>query len=261
MTRESAVVLETGLRLHVVEWGAADGWPLLILHGGGHDAGCWAEVCRRLPPELRVVVPDQRGHGASDRSATGDYSCAAQVGDLVALLRELAIERCALVGHSMGGLNALRFAGSRPEQVSALVLIDVGTETRRSGLARLSRRASTGDARPRSPAVHKPAPEALRAPFESFDRRLLEFVPTYGGDAQERRRLLAASGAPLLVMRGQHSRILSSESAARSASLGGGRVVEIPDAGHNVSLDNPEAVAEALSRFFAPLARIPHHVS
>jgi len=91
-------------------------------------------------------------------------------------------------------------------------------------------------------------------PFEPFDRRLLAFVPTYGGDAQERRRLLAASGAPLLVMRGQHSRILSPESAAHSASLGGGRVAEIPDAGHNVSLDNPQAVAEALRRFFAPLA-------
>ena len=95
--RQATVALATGLRLHVVEWGAADGWPLVILHGGGHHAGCWAEVCRRLPPELRCIVPDQRGHGASDRSATGDYSCAAQGGDLVALLRELAVERCALV--------------------------------------------------------------------------------------------------------------------------------------------------------------------
>ena len=246
--RESTIALVTGLRLHVVEWGAADGWPLVILHGGGHDSGCWAEVCRRLPPELRCIVPDQRGHGASDRSAAGNYSCAAQVDDLVALLRELSVERCALVGHSMGGLNALRFAGSHPERVSALVLIDVGTETRRSGLARVSRRASSADAAPR-----RPAPEVLRASLGNFDRRLIAFVPTYGGDAQERRRLLAACGAPLLVMRGQHSRILSPASAEHSASLVGGRVVEIPDAGHNVCLDNPEAVAEALRRFLVPL--------
>ena len=250
--RDASVRIATGLRLHVVEWGAADGWPLVILHGGGHHAGCWAEVCRRLPPELRCIVPDQRGHGSSDRSATGDYSCAAQTDDLVALLQELSIERCALVGHSMGGLNALRFAGSRPEQVSALALVDVGTETRRSGLARMSRRASTGDAHPRTPAARGPTREAQRVPF---DTRLIAFVPTYGGDAQERRRLLAASGAPLLVMRGQHSRILSPESAARSARLGGGSVVEIPDAGHNVSLDNPQAVADALHRFLSPLAR------
>ena len=247
--RQATVALATGLRLRVVEWGAVDGWPVVILHGGGHHAGCWAEVCRRLPPQLRCIVPDQRGHGSSDRSATGDYSCAAQTDDVVALLRELSIERCALVGHSVGGLNALRFAGSRPEQVSALVLVDVGTETRRSGLARLSRRASTRGTHLRSPAAHRPAGEVQRVPF---DTRLLAFVPTYGGDAQERRRLLAACGAPLLVMRGQHSRILSPESAAHSASLGGGRVVEIPDAGHNVSLENPKAVADALHCFLAP---------
>jgi pimeloyl-ACP methyl ester carboxylesterase len=242
--REFGVQVASGLRLRVVEWGAAAGWPVVILHGGGHHAGYWAEVCKRLPSELRCIVPDQRGHGASDRSPAGDYSCAAQVDDLVALLRELATPRCAAIGHSMGGLNALRFAGSHPGRVTALVLIDVGTETRRSGLERVRRS--------RARAAARPARETPQAPF---DTRLLEFVPTYGGDAEERRRLLTAMEAPLLVMRGEHSRILSSEGAARTASLGNGSTVEIPDAGHNVSLDNPEAVAAALERFLLPLAR------
>ena len=154
--REFGVQVASGLRLRVVEWGAAAGWPVVILHGGGHHAGYWAEVCKRLPSELRCIVPDQRGHGASDRSPAGDYSCAAQTDDLVALLRELATPRCAAIGHSMGGLNALRFAGSHPGRVTALVLIDVGTETRRSGLARISRRASAGDTALRSPAPSLP---------------------------------------------------------------------------------------------------------
>jgi pimeloyl-ACP methyl ester carboxylesterase len=47
-----------------------------------------------------------------------------------------------------------------------------------------------------------------------------------------------------------------SPGAARQATVGGGRVAEIPDAGHNVSLDDPEAVAEALRHFFTPLARL-----
>jgi pimeloyl-ACP methyl ester carboxylesterase len=234
----------TGLRLHVVEWGAADGWPVVILHGGAHHAGCWEAVCRRLPRELRAIVPDQRGHGSSDRSPEGDYSCAAQVDDLIALLRELAIERCALVGHSMGGLNALRFAGTHPERVTALVLVDVGTETRQSGLQRVRRSRARAAARP--PGETPPAP---------FDTRLIEFVPSYGGDAEERRRLLTATQAPRLVMRGEHSRILSAEGAAHTARLAKGNAVAIPDAGHNVSLDNPEAVAEALERFLLPLAR------
>jgi pimeloyl-ACP methyl ester carboxylesterase len=242
--RESSVQIADGLRLHVVEWGAAEGWPVVILHGGGQHSGYWAEVCGRLPAALRCIVPDQRGHGASDHAPAGDYSCAAQVDDLVALLRALAIPRCAAVGHSMGGLNALRFAGRHPERVTALVLVDVGTETRRAGLERVRRsraRAAAGPAR--------------ETPWAPFDTRLLEFVPTYGGDADERRRLLGATTAPLLVMRGEHSRILSSEGAARTASLGNGSTAEIPDAGHNVSLDNPEAVAAALERFLLPLVR------
>jgi pimeloyl-ACP methyl ester carboxylesterase len=242
--RELVVEVAEGLRLHVAEWGAERGWPVVVLHGGAHDAKHWADVCRCLPAQLRCIVPDQRGHGASDRAPDGDYSCAAQVGDLVALLSALAIDRCALVGHSMGGLNALRFAGTWPERVSALVLVDVSTETRRSGLAAV-RRSSERSAPAGDPST-QPAP---------FDPRLLDFVPTYGGEEVERRRLLEASHAPLLVVRGEKSRILSAQAASRCAKRGKGKVVAIPDAGHNVSVHNAAAVAEALWDFLGPLAR------
>jgi len=244
--RRRRIPIGTGLRLHVTEWGAADGWPVVILHGGAHDASHWAEVCRRLPPSLRCIVPDQRGHGASDRAADGDYSCAAQTDDLVALLEALRVERCALVGHSMGGLNALRFAGTWPARVRALVLVDVGTETRKAGLEAIRRS--------REAAARAPAPDPA-APPPPFDLRLLDFVPSYGGDATERRKLLAASRAPLLIMRGAKSKILSADHAEESARRGKGRVATIPDAGHNVSQHNPMAVAAELRGFFEPLLR------
>jgi len=242
--REHGVEVAPGLSLHVTEWGAGDGWPVVFLHGGSHEASHWAEVCRRLPPEWRCIVPDQRGHGSSDRAPDGDYSCKAQVDDLVALLDSLAIERCALVGHSMGGLNAMHFAGLWPDRTTGLVLVDVGTETRESGLAAIGR------IRERAAAAPPPDPSAPPPPF---DLRLLDFVPTYGGDAAERRRLLEISRAPLLVMRGGKSKINSAEGAARTAENGGGKVVEIPNAGHNVALHNPEAVADALRQFLASL--------
>jgi len=239
--RETTILGAEGVRLHVVEWGAPAGWPVVILHGGAHNASIWEPVCRRLPPELRVIVPDQRGHGDSDWSPTGDYSCAAQSEDLDRLLQTLEIGRCALVGHSMGGLNALRYAGTRPECIAALVLVDVGTETRRAGLERTQRARNQPD---------RGRPEA------SFDTRLIKFVPTYGGDTEERRRLLAAAAAPLLLMRGEYSRILTRESAATTARLGSGAVVDIPDAGHNVAVDNPQAVAEALAECLGGLAGV-----
>jgi pimeloyl-ACP methyl ester carboxylesterase len=233
--------LSTGLRLHVAEWGATSGPAIVFLHGGAHDSSRWSEVCRRLPQRYRCIVPDQRGHGASDRASDGDYSCEAQTEDLEALLDALAIDRCALVGHSMGGLNALRFAGLRPARTTALVLVDVSTETREAGLKALER------SRERS------APPDPDAPPPPFDLRLLDFVPTYGGDAEERRALLTASQAPLLVLRGAKSKILSLEVAQNASRLGGGRVVEIPNAGHDVANHNPEAVAVALSEFFDPI--------
>jgi pimeloyl-ACP methyl ester carboxylesterase len=233
--RRSRIRVAEGIELQVAEWGAADGRPLAILHGGGHDARCWQGVCEGLPPLLRSIVPDQRGHGGSSWSPTGDYSCEAQAVDFERLLDALEIECTAVLGHSMGGLNALHFAGHHPERVSALILVDVGTETRKAGLERIR-------SRERKPVE----PPSENAPF---DTRLLDFVPTYCGDAAVRRRLLAASDAPLLVLRGERSRILSRESAAVTAELGGGKVVEIPDAGHSVSLDNPEAVARAIAQF------------
>jgi esterase len=239
--RKQRVAIATGLQLHVVEWGASGGPPIVFLHGGAHDSSRWSEVCRRLPQRYRCIVPDQRGHGASERAADGDYSCEAQTEDLAALLEALAIDRCALVGHSMGGLNALRFAGLRPECVSALVLVDVSTDTREAGLKALER------SRGRAPA---PDPSVPPPPF---DLRLLDFVPTYGGDAEERRALLTASQAPLLVLRGAKSKILSLDVAQNAARLGRGRVVEIPNAGHDVANHNPEAVTAALIEFLDPL--------
>ncbi len=244
-SRSDHVDVAPGLSLHISEWGANDGWPVVILHGGAHNASNWAQVCRLLPSEWRCIVPDQRGHGKSTRAPDGDYSCDAQVGDLVSVLDALAIERCALVGHSMGGLNALHFAGTWPERVTALVLVDVGTETRETGLAAIRRsHERTASASPPDPS----------GPPPPFDVRLLDFVPTYGGDAEERRRLLTTSRAPLLVMRGQKSKINSAEGAARTAQIGKGTLVTIPNAGHNVSLHNPQAVADELERFLAPIS-------
>jgi pimeloyl-ACP methyl ester carboxylesterase len=237
--RRYDVDVDTGLRLHVAEWGDPGGLPLLLLHGGAHHSGHFAEVCRRLPDAIRCIVPDARGHGESSWSDSGDYSCQSQVDDLTSLLSELGIHRFVAAGHSMGGLNALLLAGSHPGRALGLVLIDVGSENREEALQHLN---------DRSPA--RAAARPSRA--HGFDIRLLDHVPTYCGDAETRRRLLRDAAAPLLVLRGARSRIMSQGSAEKTADPVGGEVVEIPDAGHNVATRNPEAVARAIERFVRP---------
>ena len=239
--RKTKIAVATGLSLHVTEWGDPKGLPLLILHGGGHDATCWAEVCRNISEEYRCIVPDARGHGQSDWSESGDYSCQSQVDDLISLLDVLEIDQCVVAGHSMGGLNALLLAGSYPERIAGLVLVDVGTETHDTGMKRVHEARKK---RAKSPPFHK----YDITPAKS-DARLRNHVPTYLGDAELRRSLLKKADAPVLVIRGQKSSIMPLESAQATADLVGGVVSEIPDSGHAVSLANPVATARALEDF------------
>jgi len=239
--RKTKIAVATGLSLHVTEWGDPKGLPLLILHGGGHDATCWAEVCRNISEEYRCIVPDARGHGQSDWSESGDYSCQSQVDDLISLLDVLEIDQCVVAGHSMGGLNALLLAGSYPERIAGLVLVDVGTETHDTGMKRVHEARKK---RAKSSSIHK----YDITPAKS-DARLRNHVPTYLGDAELRRSLLKKADAPVLVIRGQKSSIMPLESAQATADLVGGVVSEIPDSGHAVSLANPVATARALEDF------------
>lgn len=245
--RELYLGVDTGITLHLVEWGDASGLPVLVLHGGGHDGSCWQAVCRILAADYRCIVPDARGHGKSDWSESGDYSCASQVADLVSLLDKLQIRCCTLVGHSMGGLNALELAGNYPQRVNGLVLVDVGTETRDSGLRRLRKKS----AQPRASA--RRIDNGDRVVPGPSDARLRDHVPDYCGDAGYRRQLLRQANVPLLVLRGEHSGILSQESAETTAAILDGQVREIPGAGHNVSLANPVATARELRDFLDTL--------
>jgi len=255
--RESFVRVATGIRLHVEEWGDPAGRPVLVLHGGAQSAATWRGVCRRLPSSLRCIVPDHRGHGESDWSEQGEYGCASQVGDLLGLLDALALDRFAIVGHSMGGLNALELAGGQPGRVTAMVLADVGLDSNKTGRQRLRRRVpAAGDAPSReeeetAASIGAPPTSPDAGPARpSFDIRLLPHVPTYCGDGAYRRRLLRASGAPLLVLRGEHSRILPHAAARATADFVDGELVEIPDTGHDIP-GRPEATARAIASFLA----------
>jgi len=104
---------------------AGSGDPLLLLHGLTATRRYVVMGSRYLPSNGRRIVPyDARGHGESDPApGRGAYEYADLAADLEAVLDGLGIERAALAGASMGAHTALAFALSRPERVSALVLI------------------------------------------------------------------------------------------------------------------------------------------
>jgi pimeloyl-ACP methyl ester carboxylesterase len=120
------LTLSTGVRVRVAENGPSDGRPVLMLHGWAASLYTYRHAFERLPPHgMRTIAVDLRGHGLSDKPAhAGAYGLDAYCADLDALLNALELPAADLIGQSMGGGLALRFALTRPERTRTLALIN-----------------------------------------------------------------------------------------------------------------------------------------
>jgi pimeloyl-ACP methyl ester carboxylesterase len=97
----------------------------VLVHGFTDFAYGWRGVAERLAPHARVIAPDLRGHGDSDRiGAGGYYHFFDYVADLDDVIAQLVPGRFVLAGHSMGGTVATYWAGTRPERPAALALLE-----------------------------------------------------------------------------------------------------------------------------------------
>jgi len=121
------LLLATGLTYNVLEWdGPATPGDLtfVLVHGFGDLAYAWSEVAERLAPHGHVLAPDLRGHGDSDWISGGYYYFMDYVADLDDVIGQLARRRVVLVGHSMGGSVSAYYAGTRPERLTGLALLE-----------------------------------------------------------------------------------------------------------------------------------------
>ena len=119
-------VVAGGERVRIVEAGPAVGFPVVLLHGWGGSAYNFRHLLPALGASgLRATAPDLRGHGGSTANhlVHGAFSSASMALWVKALLDELGIDRCVLVGQSIGGAIALDAAAVLRERVAALVLL------------------------------------------------------------------------------------------------------------------------------------------
>ncbi len=120
------VTVSTGVRLEYVEQGAADGVPVVFLHGVTDSWRSFELVLRQLPPTIRAFALSQRGHGESSRPAEG-YRYTDMSEDVRAFMDAVGLRKAVIVGHSMGSLVAQRFALDHQDRVSGLVLMGAFT--------------------------------------------------------------------------------------------------------------------------------------
>jgi 3-oxoadipate enol-lactonase len=128
--------------LRYVEHGVGGAGPVVLLHGFPLTGAMWDDLVPALADCYHVIVPDLRGHGASE-APEGPYETADHAADVVALLDTLGIEKAAVVGLSMGGYIAIQLMDRAPERLVAVVLAD--TMGRGDGEERRQARAAQAE--------------------------------------------------------------------------------------------------------------------
>ena len=267
-------------RFHFLEWGEPDAPPLLLLHGGNQSAHSWDLVSLHLAARWRVLALDQRGHGDSEWARDADYGVAAMAADALAFAGQQGLERPVVMGHSMGGRVTMELLARRPGFARAAVFVDVGPEIGGEGVrairdfvrrnaefddldAFVARVAEYDPYRPREHVERTARYNLIRRADGKYiaksDRVLHDpaFRRVRGDGAPDGAGLDAARGfgLPALVVRGGDSRVLTAGGAERfAAALPQGRLVTVPDCGHNVHSQNTPGFLAAVAPFLAALA-------
>ncbi len=261
-----------GVRFAVDDRGH-DGMPLVLVHGFTGGRIDFADVIDELATDRRVVAWDHRGH--CDSTNTGDietYTFDQLVADMEVLVDTLELDRFHLLGHSMGGIVAMRFVVAHPARVRSLVLMDtlgmpqhipadfmelMITAARRDGMEAVAERTVEFEVQQRrGPAQNRDVlPQRARyklthmdvEAYEGFARCLTAFDPLLDR--------LAAIRCPTTVIVGKDDTGLHAAAAELLATIEGAVEVVIEGAGHSPQEDDPEAWLAAVREHLARAER------
>ena len=271
------VTLASGVRVRVLECGVPTGPPVVLLHGWCCSAFTFRRnLCALTDLGCRVVLPDLKGHGLSDKPrGRGEYTLDRMADHAVEIMDAVGVERAALVGHSMGCAIALAVALRHPARVSRLALLAP------AGFGAVSALSLAQFVTPRVVAPLLPyllrwwmIAFVLRLAYAWDDRLAARDVDEYFAPTQlpefvwamrdllhdfqwapGERAALSALRAPTLVMFGTRDRLVynrSVESMVRA--IPDVRFDVVPGAGHVLPEEVPERVNAALAAFLGPHA-------
>ena len=272
-----------GLRLHYRDYPGDDPArpPVICIPGLTRNARDWDGVAARLSPDWRVICVDLRGRGESAYAKDPmTYVPLTYVQDLEALLRELALDRFILFGTSLGGLLSMLLGAAERQRVAGLLINDVGPALNDAGVARIRSYVGRSTSWPTWVHAARDLREAHGASYPDwkledwlvFAKRVARLsnsgriVYDYDLRIAEPFKLPLLAGldmwsafetlgdVPALVVRGEHSDILSAETLARMEAVHSDlEALTVPRIGHAPTLDEP-AVQEAIGRLLDRVA-------
>ncbi len=241
-----------GVKIHYEV--AGDGPALILTHGYSATSEMWAGQIAPLSRRFKVITWDMRGHGASDYPEDqADYSEAATVADMAALLDAAGARDAIVGGLSLGGYMSLAFHATHPERTRALLIVDTGpgykNDQARDGwnanaIARAERFEAQGfgDLSKASAEVrlahHRDASGLARAARGMLTQKNARVIESLPGIAVPAVVIVGADDAPFLAA-----------SDYMAAKIPGAKKVVIEGAGHSANIDQPAAFNAALLDF------------
>jgi esterase len=267
-------IIANGLKLHYLDWGNPDAVPIVLLHGLCGNARYWDFFARNVASEHHLLTIDQRGHGDSDWAK--NYGPRDYVLDLEAFIDSLKLSEFVLIGHSMGGINAIIYAARHPVQVSALVIVDIGPEIAVAGAERMEKEHAN---EPDSFGSEEEAVNYMKQLEPRHSEAFVQHQARYALKRDDKGRLtfkydrdlrstelqspqwlweyLKEVICPTLLLHGMESDMLSLETAQREAdTLVFGSLVDIEHTGHSIPGDNPQAFELAVRNFLSSSAMV-----
>lgn len=272
-----------GVRVHYQEAGRSDAPTMILIHGFASSNLVWSKVLLELAAAgFRVVAPDLLGYGYSGKPRKLDYTIGSQARMIVGLLKQLGIERAAIVGSSYGGAVAATIALDHPELVEKLVLVGAVTNNKptRYLLMRLFGSPIIGDVlspflvgsrrllRARMKRVYdrhewvldERRVNARHLPLQTrgTHRAIIRTVRRWDADRISRDAHQIA--LPTLVLWGDADREVPLENGEQlQEKLPNSRMIVFRECGHLPHEEYPEAFTKVLTEFLGDASRVPLH--
>lgn len=233
--------------LFVTETGNANGDSVILLHGGLGSRNDFLPLARHLSQYCRLIAIDSRGHGRSE-PGTAPLTYHQLEQDIATVLDELGMREAGIIGHSDGGIVALRLAASGASAPRFIVAVGAHGDLPSNDPTRELYQGITADEwremfaeAVQAYEAENPAPDFDRL-FEATKAMWLGLGETaYPGEA------VRSISCPLLVVRGDDDFLVSRQHALELAEqVEGARLLNLPFASHTVLEDDPAPVVPAI---------------